>query len=211
MLSDEVAEGADLDGLRAMHVRFEDERPAWRDRIEALYLTRVVLQTFAAEPRGRVARVSPGEPMHLRELEGNLGWILDWHGVVTAGETVYGPAPLELGPPITSEMFRAAVATYLSELSQTVRENTVAYVPVQQGYIVASVCRALYSLATGEQTSKEHAVEWLAQQRPDLADYLWSSYATYRADVRGPHQRLIRFVDEVAWQASASDGGSRAR
>jgi hypothetical protein len=201
VLSDDVAEGADLDALRAMHGRFEDERPAWRDRIETLYVGRAVLQTFAAEPRGRVARVSPGEPMRHRELDGNLGWLLDWHGVVTAGETVYGRPPLELGPPITREMFRAAVATHLSELSQTVRENTVAYVPVQQGYIVASVCRALYSLATGEQTSKERAVAWLAQQRPDLADYLWSSYATYRADVRGPHERLIQFVDEANSQA----------
>ena len=180
---------------------FEDERPGWRDRIETLYLSRAVLQTFTDEPRGRVARVSPGEPLHHRELDGNLGWILDWHGVVTAGETVYGPPPLELGPPVTNEMFRAAVVAYLGELRQTVRENAVAYVPVNQGYIVATVCRALYSLATGEQTSKERAVAWLAAQRPDLADYLWSSYATYRADVRGPHERLIRFVDEANSQA----------
>ena len=165
------------------------------DRIEVLYLSAGVLATFASEPRGRVARVSPGDLMNHRELDGNLGWILDWHGVVTAGETLHGPAPLQLGPHVTGEMFRAAVLAQLRELRETVRENTVAYVPVQQGYIVATACRSLFSLATGQQTSKERAVEWMAERRPDLADFLLTSYATYRADIRGSHERLIRFID----------------
>jgi hypothetical protein len=192
-----VADGPGFDSLRDLHVRFEDDRPAWRDRIEALYLSREVLQTFADKPLGRVARISPGERMHHRELGGDLRWVVDWHGVVSVGETLYGPPPLELGPEVTPELFKAGVMSELRELRKNVRDRTVAYVPAQQGYIVATVSRALYSLATGEQTTKQRAVAWLAQQRPDLADYVLSSYATYRADIRGPHERLIRFVDDA--------------
>jgi hypothetical protein len=82
-------------------------------------------------------------------------------------------------------------------MQETVRAQTVAYVPAQHGYIAATVCRGMYSLATGEQTSKQKAIAWVAEQRPELADYLWSVYDAYRADVREPHETLIRFVDSA--------------
>jgi predicted nucleotidyltransferase len=202
VLDRDVAEGADLAALRDLHERFERDRPEWRDRIEVLYIGRDVLATFAAAPTGTVARISPGEPLHLRELEGNVGWLLDWHGVLT-GETLFAPAPPSIGPDVSDARFRDAVRSQLREMAETARQPSVAYVPAHQGYIVATVCRALYSLATGQQTSKERAVAWLAQRRPDLADFLWSSYRAYRADVRASHERLIAFVDDAS--ASADD------
>lgn len=207
VLETDVANGRDLDSLRALHESFESAHPAWRDRVEVLYISRGVLATFAAEPTGLVARVSPGEPMHLRELGGEIGWLLDWHGVVSVGETLFGPPPLTLGPPVSEQRFRDAVHSQLRELQQTVRGHDVAFVPVQQGYIAASVARALYSLETREQTSKESAVAWLAARRPDLADLLWTAYRTYRADIRGPHQRLVEFVDQAATAAGLAPGG----
>ena len=71
-----------------------------------------------------------------------------------------------------------------------VRAGSVAYVPAQQGYIVATVSRALYTLATGEQTSKEKAVTWFADNHPQDADFVWAAYRAYRANVREAHERL---------------------
>lgn len=194
-------EGDDLYALRQLHEQFESERPDWRDRIEVAYVSSDVLATFASVPTGTIARVSPGEPLHLRELDGNLMWLLDWNGAIN-GETLLGPRPLAIGPAVDADAFRAAVLAQLHELGRTVRASSVAYVPAQQGYIVATVCRALYSLATDEQTSKEHAVTWFAEQRPELADFVRSAYNAYRADIREPHERLIKFVEQAAAEAS---------
>jgi predicted nucleotidyltransferase len=186
-----------LGELRVMHEEFEAARPAWRDRVEVLYLSRAVLATFAAKPRGRVTRLSPGEPIHFRELDGDMGWLLDWDAVLLADEPLVGPPPREIGPDVPRDRFREAVTAQLREMQTLVRDRTVAYVPAQQGYIAATVCRGLYSLATGEQTSKERAIAWVADRQPAVADYLWSAYNAYRADVRGPHERLIGFVDSA--------------
>jgi hypothetical protein len=139
--------------------------------------------------------------MHRRALGGEISWLLDWHGVITAGETLIGPPPLTLGPPIGDERFRAAVASQLGKFSVTASRSDVAYVPAHQGYIVAGVCRALYSLETGRQISKGDAIAWLAERRPDLADFIWDRYSAYRADVRGPHARLTDFVDAMVAEA----------
>jgi predicted nucleotidyltransferase len=203
VLDSDVAEGSDLDALRELHERFESERPAWRDRIEAVYISRSALATFESAPTGVVARVSPGETLHHRELAPDIGWNLDWHAVLNGGETLFGPPPSELGPPVGDALFRAAVRRQLLDMSEIARTHDVAYVPAQQGYIVATVCRALYSLATGEQTSKENAVAWYAERHPDESDFVWATYRAYRADVRGPHERLIAFVDSASADTSA--------
>jgi len=200
----DISDGGDLDELRSLHERFENEHQEWRDRIEVLYVSRDVLGTFAGAPTGTVARISPGELMHLRELEGNIGWLLDWYGVVSAGEMLFGPPPRELGPEVSADMFRAAVVRQLRDLRDDVRDRTVAYVPAYQGYIVATVCRGFYSLATGEQISKEGAIAWYAERHPDEADFVWSAYEAYRADVHGPRQRLIGFVDAAVGAAVGS-------
>jgi len=209
VLADDVS-SEDLVALGELHETFERGRPEWRDRIEVLYLSRSVLATFASAPTGNVARISPGEPLHHRDLDGNVGWLLDWHAVLVAGVTLVGPPPGSLGPAVTSDRFREAVVSQLREMNEIARRNDVAYVPAQQGYIVATVSRGLYSLATGESTSKAKAIEWLAAKRPDLADFLRSNYAAYRADVRGPHERLIAFVDEAAAEVASERDGRRS-
>jgi streptomycin 3"-adenylyltransferase len=208
VLADDVND-EDLLALEAMHDKFVVEHPEWQDRVEVLYTSHSVLATFAAAPTGTVARISPGEPLHHRDLEGNVGWLLDWHAVLTSREALFGPAPQSLGPAVSPQLFRDAVLSQLREMSVIARRNEVAYVPAQQGYIVATVSRALYSLETGQSTSKANAIEWLAERRPDLADYLRSNYAAYRADIRGPHERLIAFVDDA--EKPTSEGAASAR
>ena len=208
VLHDEVSDG-ELAELRTQHEDFERRKPEWRDRIEVLYISKDILATFAAAPTGTVARISPGEPLHHRELDGDVGWLLDWHAVLTDRETLFGPPPSTVGPAVDSVRFLDAVRSQLREMAETAREHSVAYVPAQQGYIVATVCRGLYSLATGNVTSKAKAIEWMVEQRPDLADYLRSTYAAYRADVRAPHARLIAFVDDATATLDSHDNRRR--
>ena len=192
VLEGEVPE---IESLRALHAGFVADRPEWAERVEVGYVTREVLQTLDGEPAGRIAVISPGEPLNVKDV--GYDWALNWHGVTTAGEAIVGPPPLELGPAITPDAYRHAIEAQLETWTHDVRAPEVGYVPAHQGYIVVTLCRALYGLETGEQTTKENAVAWAAERYPDRATFLWEALARYRADLRPDHEAVIRFADDA--------------
>jgi hypothetical protein len=163
------------------------------ERIEVGYVGRATLLSFGAEPRGRIAVISPGEPLNLKDA--GQDWVLNWHGVCTSGETLVGPPPLEIGPSVTADAVRRAVHAQLQEWRRYVREPTLAYVPAARGYAIVTLCRALHALATGERGSKEQAVEWTAARYPQWARIAREGLAQHRADVGAAHRELVAFVD----------------
>jgi hypothetical protein len=192
VLAEDIQE---IEGLKSLHAGFVSAHPEWTERIEVGYVSHSVLQTFGGHPTGTVAVISPGEPLNLKEA--GYAWALDWHGVTTAGETIVGPPPLELGPAITPDAFRRAIEAQLESWTHDVRAPQVAYVPAHQGYIVVTLCRALYGLETGDQTTKENAVAWAAERFPEHADFVRKALAQYRADPAPAHEAVIRFADEA--------------
>ena len=73
-------------------------------------------------------------------------------------------------------------------------------------YIVVTLCRALYSLETGEQTTKENAVAWVAERYPRWAAFVDAALRRHRADTSEEHRATVEFVD---W--AAATGGARRR
>jgi predicted nucleotidyltransferase len=191
----DVHEGEDLEALRSLHAEFVSEHPAWVERVEVGYVSEAVLQTFGEDPRGPIALISPGEPLHVKEV--GADWTLNWRGVCTEGETIVGPPPLELGPEVTQDAYKRSIEAQLDAWKVDVRAPWVAYVPAVQGYIAVTLCRALYGLATGEQTTKENAVSWASERYPEWARFLDDALTAHRADVSEAHQATIRFVDEA--------------
>jgi predicted nucleotidyltransferase len=194
-----VEEGEQLDALRTLHDAFVFERPAWVERVEVSYVALDVLRTFGDRPNGRVAVICPGEPLHIRDA--GFEFTLDWHSVCTQGETIFGPQPLDLGPNVSPGAYRRAVEALLKEWPSRVRAPWVAYVPAHQGYVVLTLCRALYGLATGEQATKEEAAAWAAARYPEWASFINEARAKYRADVHDAHRALIAFTDHAVAQA----------
>src|SRR5215204_1186523 len=195
----EVEEGQQLEALRSLHDAFVSERPAWVERVEVAYVDRGVLRTFGDRPRGRIAVICPGEPLHIRDV--GFESTLDWHSVNTQGETIVGPSPLVLRPEVSPGAYRHGVEALLREWPSRVREPWVAYVPAHQGYVVMTLCRALYALATGKQATKEEAATWAAARYPEWSSFINEAHATYRADVRDSHHALISFTDYAVGQA----------
>ena len=83
----------------------------------------------------------------------------------------------------------------------TSRSPVLAYVPAAQGYAVVTVCRALYALETGEQTTKEEAAAWAAERFPERADEIRAALAAHRADLGAAHARTVEFVDFAVREA----------
>jgi hypothetical protein len=193
VIAREIEEGEQFDALASLHAAFVSAHPTWTERIEVGYVSHPVLQSFTEVPSGRIAAISPGEPLHLREV--GTGWLLNWYSVCTQGEILAGPPPLAVGPVVSASTFKRAVAAQVDEWKDIVRTPSVGYVPAQQGYIVVTLCRALYTLATGKQTSKEAAVAWAAEQYPAWATFVKEGLAWYRADVTEAHRAVIEFAD----------------
>jgi Aminoglycoside adenylyltransferase, C-terminal domain len=93
------------------------------------------------------------------------------------------------------------VEALLREWPSRVRAPWVAYVPAHQGYVVMTLCRALYALATGEQTTKEEAAAWAAAKYPEWSSFINEARAKYRADVHDSHHALISFTDHAVAEA----------
>ena len=51
----------------------------------------------------RIARISPGEPLHYREMD--IQWLMDWYQVQEKGATVFGAPPQHYIPYISTEEF----------------------------------------------------------------------------------------------------------
>jgi hypothetical protein len=87
---------------------------------------------------------------------GYTRWILREHGI-----TLTGPEPRSFMPPVPTDLLRAEAAaslpTLLDDLATWVDIDTLAW---GQRYAVATACRILYTLDTGEVASKRGALEW---------------------------------------------------
>jgi hypothetical protein len=121
--------------------------------------------------------------------------VLNWYGVCKQGEVLHGPPPLELGPALSEADYRRVVSAQLAIWQDEVREPWPGYVPAARGYAVVTICRALYALETGGQTTKEAAAAWAAGRFPEWAEFVRESLADHRADPSGPHAATIRFAD----------------
>lgn len=122
-------------------------------------------------PLSALRRYNPGDDVHAT-LERGQGQLLermrhDTDGMVhrhtlrEKGITLFGPLPQELIDPVTPEDLRAAMRPVLDGWLAHLHEA-----PEQVGsrghhaYIVLTVCRVLYTLATGAVTSKPEAAQW---------------------------------------------------
>jgi Domain of unknown function (DUF4111) len=147
-----------------MHADVARRMPAWTDRVEAVYVGAGALASFRTTPE-RLAVISPGEPLHLRD-EPIVEWLQNWYLVRQTGLALVGPPPASLVPAVSKEEFLAAAVRYAGQLAQ---EDLGDAAPSRAAYVVLTMCRAALTVATGEPGSKADGAAWVAREAPDQA------------------------------------------
>jgi hypothetical protein len=150
-----------LTTLKAMHDQIIRSFPEWQDRIEVAYASVNAMENFKTHP-SRIARISPGEPLHYREMDSQ--WLMDWYQVQEQGVTIFGPPPQQYIPYVSTEEFIESLKNQLPIWKDSVRAaRSLGHL----SYVILSLCRSLYSIQHHEQISKVAAGEWALRQFPE--------------------------------------------
>jgi hypothetical protein len=152
----------DIAALGRMHVDFVRRHPAWIDRLEIVYIGQATLGSFRRG--GSLAVISPGEPFHVRD--GAELWLQNWYLARETGVTLFGADAATVFPPVTQSEFLAATARYADEVRQ---RDLEAMSPGDRAYTVLTMCRALRTLRTRAQCSKQEAAAWTRELMPEWA------------------------------------------
>ncbi len=187
--------------LGEMHDAFIRSYPEWEDRIEVAYVSVEAMRDFKSHP-SRIARISPGEPLHFREMDSQ--WLMDWYQVQEQDVTVLGPPPHRYIPHISTEEFIESLKNRLPDWRISVGDaHTVGH----QSYIILSLCRTLYSIHHSRQVSKVAAGEWASLEFPEwsqlIRDALRWHGSSDKTDSLSTQAMTIGFVEFANGQAGA--------
>jgi hypothetical protein len=187
----------DLSGLDRVHRMVVARNPDWTDRLEIVYVARSTLAD-AAGSRDSLAIISPGEPFHLTGPASD--WLQNWYLARETGISLYGPPAPEVMPPVSRADFLAAVSRYLEYLRRHGAPP----------YAVLSACRAVRTLGTGIQCSKQEGAAWLRERMPEWAWLIDAALACRLSggavgfDDMPTRKEAGRFVDLLAVTAQRS-------
>jgi Domain of unknown function (DUF4111) len=145
-------------GLRGLHRQIFRRPGHWTQHLEGSYAPENELRSLRGLGNRWLFLDNAHEEMewstHCNSLEHR--WTLRERGIILAG-----PDPKEVldrvDPEAIREKMRQLVQTFLLDLATWIRLDCVAWA---QRYAVATVCRMLYSIETGEIASKRASLVW---------------------------------------------------
>jgi hypothetical protein len=152
--------GALLRQLDALHVGVVRRHPDWDDRVEVDYVSMRGLADCRSA-RTTIARISPGEPLHL--VEAGRESLLDWYPARRDGIALVGPPLASLIPPISESEYLDEARAYLTSFRTRLDEHASAG---SQAYAILTMCRGLYALTEGARLSKREAALQASREFP---------------------------------------------
>ena len=149
---------------------------------------------------------------------GSDGNPIIWLNVLESGVRLYGERPESFVPEITPEVLSEALARevgYLREEMSLQPGSEWRDVPYYRAYAVLTLCRILYSHATGKVVSKRRAARWAVRRLPErwhalilralAGDYEWLGTRATLSRIR----RFIAFADARLRVSACCPSGSR--
>lgn len=177
--------------LREMHDRLVRANPDWDDRIEVDYISAQGL-AGCRERTTRIARISPGEPLHL--LDADRDFLLDWSPAREDAIALIGPPIEAVIPKIPEAEYLEQVRSYLAGLSDRLGEDAPAG---WRSYAVLTMCRGWYALRSGERLSKRHAAHRARSEFPRWAPTIDRALACRDAPSSDDAEKGLPTVEET--------------
>lgn len=154
--------GEDLfDSLQDIHTQFAASNSPWADKIEAIYIPYPALR-HAASTASHYPQIEKGTRLFRAPLES--GWVFHCITIRDHGVVVAGPEPRMLVDTINPQAVHSA-AKEITGLWLEQSRNDPTWLPWlrqrdAQTFVILTLCRLLYALATGSVASKPRAAQW---------------------------------------------------
>ncbi|HEX9038029.1 MAG TPA: aminoglycoside adenylyltransferase domain-containing protein [Ktedonobacterales bacterium] len=191
--------------LAALHIRLSASDNPYGDQLEGTYVGRAAAWRY--EPGRRFPSIGRGETLTLSEHGAN--WVLERWVVREHGVALLGPDSHVLIAPVTPEDIRAAARDRLTDWAEFARATDDPDWHTHRGqkaYVVETMCRALFTLRTGELSGKPQAVAWALTVLPEPWRGLIARSRAWRCDPT-PDDALNAEVQRFAlWVAEEASG-----
>lgn len=151
--------------LEALHVDFAAAPNRYGDQLEGPYIDRDAARRF--QPGKRHPTIARNEPLLWREQYAN--WILERWMLRAWGVTLLGPEPKALIDPVTGDEIQSAVRANMMRWVEWINQPGAlgpSLPCTEMAYVVETMCRVLYTLATGELAGKPRSVAWALENVP---------------------------------------------
>jgi hypothetical protein len=178
---------AKIADLRAMHASFVRDfaggTSPWAGKVEAVYVARDALRRPFPNPTA-YPQVEKGRGLFVDQLED--GWLSQCYIVREHGITLYGPDPKTIFDPVAADALRRTVAR-IAQMWQREARNDPTWIEwlrvrSNQAFVTLTLCRLLYTLATGSVASKPAAARWAQSTLPACWTELVASSPTGQSD-----------------------------
>lgn len=199
---------AEFAALVTLHTQLGASSNPYANRVEITYIPRAALRRF--EPGLRHPTLGQGEALVWNEHRDN--WVLERWTVREQGVALFGPDPQTLIDPISSQELRAAVRARLCDWDDWANQPDDPDWLLPRGhkaYVVETMCRALYTLARGELSSKRRAVTWAIETLPEPWRRTAERSQAWRADDTLDPTIVPEVMRFVHWAASEGEGVPR--
>jgi hypothetical protein len=170
--------------LRDFHTRFCASDSPWATRLEAVYIPQDDLRSTASAsvPYPQVER---DRPFFVEPLE--PAWSVQRYTLRAHGVVIAGPEPRDLLDPVDPNEMRHEGATgahtWLDQAEHDPTWLTWARPRPYFAFVVATLCRMLYTLETGDVASKPAATRWAQQALDDQrAQFIARAWAARREE-----------------------------
>lgn len=203
-VTEQPVDDAEFAALASLHARQAASPNPYARRLEIAYIDRAALQRFQ---RGmRHPTLGQGEVLARTEHRDN--WILERWSVRERGVALLGPDPLTLIDPISPADLRAAVRSRLQDWADWADQpdDPDWLLPrSHKAYVVETMCRALYTLACGELSTKARAVAWATAALPEPWRSTVERSRAWRADNTVDPAIVPEVMRFVRWVASEGE------
>lgn len=148
--------------LQEVHARVAKGSSPWAQKLEIVYAPEAALRVEYRPLPEPVPQLEKGTALFSAPLE--EGWVFQCWTLRERGLAVCGPSPDQLDiltePRAMAEAVRAVAAQWCDDVENDPTWLGWLLEPGNHRFVIQTLCRLLYSLQTGEVTSKPMALAW---------------------------------------------------